>query len=616
MARPQTLHQSLPSLWRIGRRFWPYLGRQRRLVAGSLLALFAEVGLRLLEPWPLKFVFDHFFATGEAAGRPGIPLLEAIDPSVQLTLLAMAVVLITGLRALVTYFNTVGFALVANRVMTQVRADLYRHLQSLSLSFHTRARGGDMVIRVIGDVGLLREVVVTAVLPLLGNFLILVGMVGLMFWLHWQLALLASLTVPLFWFSTVRLSRRIQEVSRRQRQQEGSMASAAAESIGAIKTVQALSLEAVFTRAFASENNRNLSEGVKAKRLEAALERTVDVLIALATALVVWHGAQLVLRAALTPGDLLVFLAYLKNAFKPVRDFAKYTGRLAKATAAGERVVGLLEREPDIRDRPGAVEAPRLRGAVRFARVSFGYEPGRPVLDRVGFTVRPGKRVALVGPSGAGKTTLVNLVLRLYDPDEGQVIIDGRDIREYTLESLRAQIGVVLQDTLLFAASVRDNIAFGLPDATPQQIEAAARLANAHEFIEAMPEGYDTLLGERGVTLSNGQRQRIAIARAAVRNSPILILDEPTTGLDRANQQQVVEALERLARRRTTFVITHDLDLAARADVILYLEDGRILERGTHTKLMQANGRYAALFRLQAATMDRALPKKLQAVAR
>jgi ATP-binding cassette subfamily B protein len=306
-----------------------------------------------------------------------------------------------------------------------------------------------------------------------------------------------------------------------------------------------------------------------------------------------------VLRGALSPGDLLVFLAYLKTAFRPVRDLAKHTGRLAKSTAAGERVLDLLARTPDVRDLPGAVAAPQLCGRVRFEGVGFAYEAGHPVLAGVDFEVEAGRRVALVGPSGIGKSTLVRLILRLYDPCVGRVLIDGHDVREYTLASLRSRAAVVLQDSVLFAASARDNIAYGAPGASSEEVEAAARLANAHDFIRALPRGYDTDLGERGVTLSHGQRQRIAIARAAVRRAPLLILDEPTTGLDEENQRAVVEALERLAAGRTTFLVTHDLSLAARADEIFYLEGGRILERGSHADLMRAGGRYAALHRLQ-----------------
>jgi ATP-binding cassette subfamily B protein len=315
---------------------------------------------------------------------------------------------------------------------------------------------------------------------------------------------------------------------------------------------------------------------------------------------------------------LVVFLAYLKMAYRPIQEFAKYTARLAKASAAGERVLDLLDRTPEVRDLPGAVAAPPLTGAVCFDGVSFAYETGRPVLDGIDFAVNPGEHVALVGPSGIGKSTIVSLMLRLYDPMHGRVLIDGRDLREYTLASLRSQISVVLQDTLLFAASVRDNIAYGAQlggNATNEEIEAAARLANAHDFIQALPAGYQTILGERGVTLSAGQRQRIAIARAAVRRSPILILDEPATGLDEENQRAVLEALERLAEGRTTFSVTHDLQHAARADLILYLEHGRVFERGTQHELLQTNGRYAHLYRLQNSALDDYEPRQSVALA-
>jgi ATP-binding cassette subfamily B protein len=315
---------------------------------------------------------------------------------------------------------------------------------------------------------------------------------------------------------------------------------------------------------------------------------------------VLWYGARLVLSRALSAGELLVFLAYLKSAYRPVQDFAKYTGRLGKASAAGERVIDLLERVPDVRDMPGAVAAPAFAGRVGFERVSFAYEHGQRLLEEIQLDIPAGRRVALVGPSGGGKSTLVSLLLRLYDPVEGTVRIDGRDVRDFTLESLRSQISVVLQDNLLFAASVRDNIACAQAGATQAQVEEAARLANAHEFISRLPQGYETVLGERGVTLSQGQRQRIAIARAAIRRTPILILDEPTTGLDHANEAAVMEALERLDSARTTFLITHALSQARRADLVLYLENGRIVERGTHAELMQAGGRYAGMFRSQA----------------
>lgn len=602
MARPTSLRQSLPGLLHILQRFRPYLRREWLLIAGSLFALIAEVCLRLLEPWPLKFIFDRVIVTAPSGGRSDIPLIDGLDSMTLLTLSAAAVVVLTGLRALAAYGSTVALALVGNRVLTEVRADLYRHLQRLSLSFYAKRRDGDLTLRVIGDVGLLKEVAVTAALPLFGNILVLFGMIGVMFWLNTQLALLALSIIPLFWLSTVRLSRRIRIVSRLQREREGAMAANVAESIGAMQVVQALSLEGVFAEAFGGENRKNLKEGVKVTRLSAALERSVDVLIAIGTGLVLWYGARLVLGGTLTPGDLLIFLTYLKSAFRPVRDFAKYTARLSKASAAGERVIELLDHEPEVRDLPTATPAPAFRGIVQFEEVGFAYEPGHPTLHDVDFEVHPGQYVALVGPSGAGKSTLTSLLLRLYDPTRGRVLIDGRDIRDYTIESLRSQVSVVLQGTILFAASVRDNIAYGAPHATPEAIEAAARLANAHAFIQALPRGYDTVLGERGVTLSAGQRQRISVARTAVRATPILILDEPTTGLDEENEGAVTEALTRLARDRTTFLITHDLHLAPRADLILYIDNGRVAERGTHAELMRTGGKYAAMYRMQLAT--------------
>lgn len=601
MGRPTTLRDSLPGLRRLVRRFWPYVRRERRLVAASLLALYAEIALRLLEPWPLKVVLDHVVAPARSHGHR-LPVLDALDPPTLLILSAAAVFAFAGLRALAAYYNSVGFALVGNRVLTEVRHELYAHLQRLSLAFHTRARSGDLTVRVVSDVGFLQDVLVTAFLPLLANLLTLAGMVAIMLWVNAPLALLALATGPLFWIFTTRFAHRIRETARRQRRQEGDMAAVAAESIGSIKVVHALSLEGTFAQAFTGASRKNLATGVVATRLAASLERTVDVLIAFATALVLWFGARLALKGAITAGDLIVFLAYLKNAFRPLKDFAKYTGRLAKASASGERVLDVLDRTPDVRDLPGAVPAPPLHGAVRFERVSFAYEPGRPALEAIDCAVEPGQHVALVGPSGAGKSTFASLLLRFYDPTEGRVLIDGRDVRDYTIASLRAQISVVLQDTLLFATTIRDNIAYGAPGSSPEAIEAAARLANAHAFIEALPHGYDTVVGERGVTLSNGQRQRIAIARAAIRKAAILILDEPTIGLDGDNERAVIDALERLARGHTTFLITHDLRLAARADVILYLDGGRVRERASHNELIQASGPYATLFRLQAST--------------
>jgi ATP-binding cassette subfamily B protein len=466
----------------------------------------------------------------------------------------------------------------------------------------------------MSDVNQLRDVAVTAALPLFADGLVLLDMIGVMFWLHWKLALVSLVTLPGFWLWTSRLTRRIQQAARGQRSREAAMAATAAETIGAIKLIQALSLEGRFAASFLRRNQDSQREDVRTARLTAALGRSVTFLIATSTALVLWYGARLVLRGELSPGELLVFMTYLKNAFRPVRDFAKYTGRLVKASAAGERVLHLLEQTPEVRDLPGALPAPPLRGGVQFSDVGFDYEPGRRVLEHIDFAVRPGQHVALVGRSGIGKSTLASLLLRLYEPSRGQVRIDGRDIREFTIASLRAQISVVLQDSLLFATTIRENIAYGAPSCAGEAIEAAARLAGAHDFIMALPQGYDTPVGERGATLSGGQRQRIAIARAAVRQAPILIFDEATTGLDEENDRLVLEALKRLSAGRTTFWITHDLRLASAADLILYLEGGRVLERGSHHELMLLGRRYASLYELQTTSLEDLSQRKPLAV--
>jgi ATP-binding cassette subfamily B protein len=443
---------------------------------------------------------------------------------------------------------------------------------------------------------MLKETAVTAALPLAANILILLGMTAVMLVLDWQLALIALLPLPLLWLSSVRTSKRIQTISRSQRKREGDMAATAAETMAGMRTVQALAIEDRAARHFAGANAKSLTEGVKAKRLAAGLERSVDVLVGVAIALVLWFGTLQVLRGRLTPGDLVVFLTYLKNTFRPIRSYAKYTARIAKATASGERVIELLDEMPVIADAPGARPAPPLAGHITFEDVHFGYGDGA-VLKGVTLDIPAGSRVAVTGLSGAGKSSLVSLVLRLHDPDAGRVLVDGVDIRDFTLKSLRSQTSLVPQETLIFRANVAENIALGAGrDVSRAEIEAAALRANAHDFIAALPEGYDTVIAERGATLSSGQRQRIAVARAILRQSPILVLDEPTVGLDRANEAAVAQAITHLAAGRTTLLVTHDLALAAQADRVLFLADGRILEDGSHAELIARGGRYAALW--------------------
>lgn len=608
--QPQTLRETLPRLDRVVRRFWPQLAKYRGLLAGSVAALLVGTAFKLLEPWPLKLVFDRLFYGSDfrAAKWTFVPGIEAIGPSRLIAVSVIAMVVITTLRAGAEYLNRVWFATLGNRVLRSVRDQLYRHMQRLPLSFHTSARTGDLTVRVIGDVNMMRDAAVTAVLPLLANLLVLIGMWSVMLLMQWKLALLALATLPLLAWRANHASARIHAVARRQRQREAEMASTAVESLAGIRLVQSLSLENVFAEEFADRNARAQKEEVRNARLTAGLERSVDVILAIATGLVLWYGARLVMAGTMTGGDLIVFLTYLRRAFNPVQDFAKYTGRLAKATAAGERVLNLLDLEPLVRDSARAIAAPQFEGTIRFEDVSFEYEPGRWGVRGIDLVVSAGQHVAIVGPSGGGKTTLLSLISRLYDPTSGRVTIDGNDLRDLSLASLRAQVSVVLQETLLFAASVRDNIAYANPDASEDQIRQAARLANAEEFIERLPLGYDTVLGERGVTLSGGQRQRLSIARAAVREGPILLLDEPVAGLDEANATLVADALMRLAEGRTTLYVTHDLQQASRADRIVYLEAAVIVEAGTHEQLLSGGGRYADLYHRQQVELTIANP--------
>ncbi len=593
MARPKSIRASLPALRRLYRHCRPEVRRQRWLMSGSLLALLTEVIFRLLEPWPLKFAFDRLLRR-DGAGATG-------DSPALLGWAALALVSILALRAVGSYYSAVGFARAGNKIVGGLRNRLYRHLQSLPIAFHSGARAGDLVIRLISDVGLLRDMAVTALLPLLAKCLILVGMIGVMLWMNWRLALVALLVLPFFALRTVSLGTKIREIARIQRARDSAMASSAAEALHGIRTVQALSLEERFAQAFGGANEHSAKADVKGKRLAASLERSVDVLIGIATGLTLWYGGILVWRGELTPGQLLVFLAYLKYAYRPVQDIAKYSSRLAKASASSARVLDLLERVPEVADRPDAGPAPAFRGDIHFDRISFSYDSagGQANIWRdLDARIPAGTHLAIVGPSGSGKSTLAGLALRLHDPQAGCVRIDGEDIRQFTLASLRQQFAVVLDDTVLFAASVRENIAAAAPGASPDAIEAAARLANAHEFIRALPQGYDTVLGERGVTLSRGQRQRLAIARAALRPAPILLLDEPATGLDRANASLVLDALTRLESRRTVIHITHQPRHAAQSDLIWFVEHGRIVESGTHLELLARGGHYAALWQV------------------
>ncbi|MDQ1621402.1 MAG: ATP-binding cassette, subfamily bacterial [Actinomycetota bacterium] len=543
-------------------------------MTGGFLALLGEVAFRLLEPWPLKVVVDAIVKPN-ARSQPGVLRV--------LLLAAIAIIVVAAFRALSSYLMTVALSLAGSRAMTRVRRDVYDHMLSLSVRYHGKAKTGDLVNRLTGDISRLTDVAVSAVVPLAGNVVTLIGMTVVMIWLDPMLALIVVAAFPVFLMTSARDGRRITSAARVQRRREGDLAGTVSESLGAITVVHAYGLEQELGNRFASNNNRSLREGAKTTRLSAGLERRTDLLIGAATAAVVFAGGSQVLSGHLTPGELIVFVTYLKGAFKPMRDMAKYTGRIAKAAASGERIVDVLTTDVDIRDLPHAKPAPRFAGHVQFDDVTAAYGAGRVALKGVTLDVPAGSTVGVVGESGAGKSTLASLLLRLQDPVSGRVLVDGHDMRDLTLASLRSQVAIVLQESVLFATDVRENIRFGSATASDEEVEHAARLARADEFIRALPDGYDSELGERGATLSGGQRQRIAIARAMLRDAPIVVLDEATAGLDGDSEREVRAALERLCADRTTFVISHDPEAVRHCDVVVRLQQGRLRAISTRT---------------------------------
>jgi ATP-binding cassette subfamily B protein len=594
MTRPTPTSRRTVAGWlTLIRAFHAEIARERRLIWISAAAVLGGVVLRALEPWPLKFIYNALFL-GHKHGM-SLAVLQRFSPEVQVAIYIASMVVITGLAATFEYVSTVTMGVAASRVLADIRGHLFRHLANLSVSFHGRNRTGDLITHVTYDVDRMREVTVSSLLPFLVNVLTLTAMLGVMLWMNWKLGCLVAIVFPVFFLAVDRLMMRIREVAREQRRREGSVASATAEAISSIRTVQALSLQPRFMSIFSVANRRSLQAGNKAQQLSAGLERVIDLLATSTTAVVLWFGVRNVLKGELTPGDLIVFTSYLRTGFKPIRQLAKYLGQIARALASGDRILSLLGTPLEIKDEADAEVATPFKGHIVFENVSFEYEPERVALRSVSFEVKPSQKAVLVGPSGSGKSTIASLLLRLHDPCEGRILIDGRDIRSYTLESLRSHISIVMQDSPLFALSVRDNIALGKTSGTSEEVTAAARIANAHDFVTRMPRGYDTVLGERGATLSGGQRQRIAIARAAIRRAPIVILDEPMTGLDRKNEQEVSAALDRLSEDSTTLLITHDLQSAEHADLVLFLSEGRIVEYGTHESLMRLDREYAAV---------------------
>jgi len=511
----------------------------------------------------------------------------------------LAVIIIALAGALSAYAEKYLTTSVGQWVMHDLRRVLYHHIQRLSLAYHDHKPTGDLISTVTADIDSIQDFISQALLGIVVNILTLVGMLLVMFYLNWRFTLIALSITPFLFVVVYTYTRRIKQASRALRKKEGEVISVVAEVLNSIRVVKAFAREDYEEARLAQQSLENVEIALRARSLKAKLAPVVQVIVAVGTCLVLWYGVNLVLSGQMTSGSLLVFLLYLGKMYKPMRDLSKMTDTMSKAGVGYERIREVIETEDTVRNLPGAKKAPDLRGEIQFDHVHFSYDKGYGTLNDINLHVEPGQLAALVGPTGAGKTTIASLIGRFYDPVKGVVKIDGQDVRSYKLKSLRRQMSFVLQETLLFRAPVWQNIAYGKPEASRAEILHAAELANADEFIRNMPQQYDTMVGEKGVTLSGGQRQRIAIARAIIRNAPILILDEPTSGLDAASEELVFEALGRLMSGRTTIVIAHRLATIRRADVIFVIEHGTIAERGTHDALLATGGIYSQLYEIQ-----------------
>ena len=592
--KPKALRR-FEALRQVVTRLSPHVqGRKRDLT----LAFAATIGymlLRLVEPWPLKLVLDNVLLGKGLPRSLGFLHRWADTPNELLNVFVAAIVLVAVLSGFLYYWQNVLSAYVGQKVVSGIRVDLFRHLQHLDFSFHDRRHTGDLLVRLVADIRLLRDALVKIPLDLSENSLLMIGMAIVMLVMDWQLALISFTALPLLFLLMRRFRSPMRAAIRKQRRQEGDLATAISESLGAIRVVQGFGLEDEEVQRVGGYDRKSLGQGLKAARLEARMRWASELAVGAITAVVVAVAARRIMSGALSPGDLVVFVSYLRTFARPLRRVSRTTETMTRTITAGERILEVFDVVPNVRDMPGAIAAPPFAGEVRFEGVGLRHGRMPWVLRHVNLVVHPGERIGIVGPTGAGKSSLVSLVPRFYDATEGRVCIDGHDVRSLTLASLRSQVSFVFQEPVLFSMSIRENIGAGRMGATPEEIEAAARSAGIHSVIAELPEGYDTVPGERGGTLSGGQRQCVAIARAILRDAPIVVLDEPTTGLDQRSAALVTAALQALMRGRTVLMISHELHRLRDADRIVVFENGRLVQEGRYAEMSLRDGLFRDL---------------------
>ena len=575
---------------------------RRRALAVILAAMLVQTVMSLAAPWPLKIVIDTVI--GNQRQPEWINwLLTMLGGAAHKGHIAVAAGIATVLIAVVTgaamYAVSYFTESLSQSIGNDLRVRLYSHLQQLSLAYYDTTRVGTILSTLTSDVQTIQSFASTATLNIVTNTLTVVGMIVVMLLCRWDFTLIAVAVTPLLFLFVLRVNKAVRTAVREVRTHQSDLTAILQEGLQSIQVVQAFGREDHQAAQVRAASMNTVTAWLNARRVSSLLSPIVGMAIALCTGLVLWRGSLLILAGTMTVGALTVFLAYLAKFFQPIRDLAQMTNTIAQVSVAFERVVALMDTDKVIPETATPTNPSQLRGEIIFHHVAFGYDPELPVLRDISVTIKPGEMVGIVGATGCGKSTIASLIPRFRDPDAGGITIDGVDVRDYALRKLRAQIGFVLQDTVLLRGTVRDNIGFGRPDATEDEIVEAAKLANAHEFITRMPNGYDSVVGDRGMTLSGGQRQRIGIARALIRDNPILILDEPTAALDAESEHLVVEALERLVAGRTVIAIAHRLSTLRNADKIIVVEDGVVAEDGSHDHLLALDGVYAQLHHLQ-----------------
>jgi ABC-type multidrug transport system fused ATPase/permease subunit len=573
----------------------------RRLVAIVFAAMLAETVMSLAAPWPLKIVIDNVIGShGLPAWLAQIVGPETADHKLRIAATAaIALVAIAAIGGVAGYVESYYSESVGQWIANDLRLKVYEHLERLSLSYYDKHETGQLLSTLTDDIGAIQSFASSSTLGIVVDIMTIVGMIGLMFWLDWNFALITMAVTPFLLFAVTRFKAVVKAATHDVRRKQSTILTVLQQGLQSIRVVEAFGREDLERERLADASAAGVAAALSARRVKSLLAPLIAIVVALCTAIVLWRGASLILKGAMTIGSLTVFLAYLQKFFKPVQDLAKMTNAIAQTGVGIDRVRSLLDIDAVIPEPAVPVPLDRAKGAVTFEDVTFEYDVGRPVLRGVSFTVKPGQTVGIVGATGGGKSTIMNLLPRFYDPSSGRVLVDDVDVRGYALADLRKQIGFVLQDTVLFWGTIAENIAYGRQGATDADVIEAATIANAHGFISAMPLGYATPVGERGLTLSGGQRQRIGIARAVIRNAPILLLDEPTAALDTESERLVIEALQRLMQGRTVITIAHRLGTIRDVDVIVVLQDGIVAEHGTHEELLALGGSYALLEQAQ-----------------